>query len=727
MPSNQQSSRYNQLSRGDEWRRTEPVSVITYTFMIMSTIALLVMTAIILHKVAKDSNNYDDDDNNNSRDGLFIERPHSCPSSIRHDLKNSLNKVEKEIEETGGDDSNSISYSTYRSNIAGNAGKRVLLYNSDFSSGTVLIESPGHFILMEDIVFEPNPDNDYLPYAWQTDYTSNPGFSSGFFAAIAMYSNYSMVDLNGHSITQSLAHRLAQPFYAHIELSNAPFIPGEGPLPPTSDFKFASYSVVRGPGNLMRSSHQGIHGNSGNNILIRDLYVQNFQVAAIALNGFKRVVVDSVQSFGIDESIPVVGCWSSAIFVLRNAQEALDISAGSNPTEEAILQSAMNALQTLVNQSLSDILVTNNGKINEITHPEAYELFANPSGYSDGNAYGLSFIPNGFGVFGFLGDRNTEEAFESNEIYIKDTNIYSTETNFVEIIALRDVNEEAVVGPSNELIQINNIVNVENGTYDGNALSDAQFALAQLVHLLTFEQQQQFKPLNIPDNLVQWYNGTDPSVYNLTQYVVDSVYHWTRNSDSQDHTAKGVIGIRMDGVEKACLSQVKVETVTNLGERTLMENLPGEENWLYFGAEDGGHPKQSPQGGYMGADARGISLAATKSIYMNRVSVNKVQSIYGWAHGIDHFNQASDTHAQHVTINDIVSLPFYDKSETATITDFSMGTKMGRAIGFRIQDPDDYLNIFVNSPHFGNLITNVKTGLVSMFHTISTSIYKYYP
>ena len=99
-------------------------------------------------------------------------------------------------------------------------------------NGTVRITKPGIYVLNENIIFNPNENNDFFPRMDQLSQypMGNSGpFHLGFFAAITIESDNVILDLNGKTITQSSLHNIEQRFYAHIELASSPFIPNQGP------------------------------------------------------------------------------------------------------------------------------------------------------------------------------------------------------------------------------------------------------------------------------------------------------------------------------------------------------------------------------------------------------------------------------------------------------------------------------------------------------------------
>lgn len=101
------------------------------------------------------------------------------------------------------------------------------LSNADFTTGTYQITTPGRYVFSEDIVFDPNPDNDGFPVIGDPRFPMNKYFL-GFFAAITIETSDVWIDLNGYSIVQSEHHNAMQRFYNHIELADRVFIKFEG-------------------------------------------------------------------------------------------------------------------------------------------------------------------------------------------------------------------------------------------------------------------------------------------------------------------------------------------------------------------------------------------------------------------------------------------------------------------------------------------------------------------
>jgi len=181
-----------------------------------------------------------------------------------------------------------------------------------------------------------------------------------------------------------------------------------------------------------------------------------------------------------------------------------------------------------------------------------------------------------------------------------------------------------------------------------------------------------------------------------------------------------VFGVRIDGSSDVCFERVRVADVRNYGAPGLMRALPGEPNDVaasYVGAGDGGHPMQAPQYGYLGADARGISVAGSERVHFASVTIDGVHSHEGSATGIDFFNSASNVHVgHHCAINDVTTL--VDSSERVRTGRFANGPAVGAAIGVHCSGGA------ARSVYGGQAInvTNVVTGAFEQAHFASIGV-----
>ena len=81
-------------------------------------------------------------------------------------------------------------------------GKIITLKQSHFTNVTVRITKPGIYVLLENINFEPNPNNDFMPTGQQIASGQYPvgkdgAYHLGFFAAITIETTGVILELNG--------------------------------------------------------------------------------------------------------------------------------------------------------------------------------------------------------------------------------------------------------------------------------------------------------------------------------------------------------------------------------------------------------------------------------------------------------------------------------------------------------------------------------------------------
>ena len=478
--------------------------------------------------------------------------------------------------------------------------RRYRLCQRDFDRGTVRITKPGHYILSEDIVFNPNLENDGLPYAADTQYSGRP-FVLGFFAAITVECPDVCIDLNGHELRQGLAHSLLQSFYSHIELCNTPFIPKQGPAD-FSKFLRSAYRVVVKNGCLGLSSHHGIHGNGARKVLIENLRIRDFSVSPIALNGGGKVEIMGIDAGPNNQHIPVLGTYSAAVFAVRAAESFIDEYRDNLTSSELMSLIKTNAeLRENVKDVYREIMET--GSTTDL-------LYRNKDGLLDGNAYGILIHPLGQAVGEFVSDvKNTV-----NGLYIKDVKIHDIKNKVDEIIALtggKDVQRDAT-GAVFQFDVMSTGTGPHNRYYKGSTLSQVQLAMAAPIARMGIK----YRTLSIDSATIEWaLQGKSSGSYNMS---------WKCNGDAMFHENKGVVGLRLDGVHDGYVHNVLISDIENLG------HLGNTE---YCGAYRYSHDAQKVPG-YNGADAIGINVSDSSALMLKDIDIRNITSLNGRARGL---------------------------------------------------------------------------------------------
>lgn len=448
---------------------------------------------------------------------------------------------------------------------------QIFITNNSFKNGTLRITTPGRYTLLENIIFNPNEDNDFKPTKKQIENKIYPtriegAYNLGFFAAITIESNDVVLDLNGHYIRQSPLHNLQQRFYSHIELANAPFIPKQGPAQFSNEnnYRSTNYCLIEN-GILGLSSHHGIHGNGMKNVLIRNLNIIDFEVAAIALNGAKNSAIKNINVEGASKDIPVLSTYSQSRFIIP----FLDIVKKIDPKATLEIHSGTKTIDQIKNELNDALEKTKQEFINnkEITN----KLFLNKTKLYDGNIYGIVLNTNGVVINDFITKRS-EKSLGNENIYLENINIKNIISEPLEIIGvnpqkLKDPKLERLrlirameqsayggktqVGPVGDVFQIEN--NMENFIYKENVLANAQLIVSKY-------NKDKIGTSNISDEILEWVKKGD----DINNYLNDELY-FTSGGDSMAHVMKGNIGLFISAGKNIVTRNVNIDNIETKG------------------------------------------------------------------------------------------------------------------------------------------------------------------
>lgn len=172
-------------------------------------------------------------------------------------------------------------------------------------------------------------------------------------------------------------------------------------------------------GRLGLSAHHCIHGNNPEYVVIKNIKMINYEVAAIGINGFKHLSIHDVEILGQNTEIPVLAIHSSMKFAslflndictganAANATIHLDgsdlgcaeieprLRCAINTTWEALILTEIPPSWWTSDDTLCDTNYTNMFEDTNCNTCEIYKLVANEAGIVDGNCAGI--ILNGHG------------------------------------------------------------------------------------------------------------------------------------------------------------------------------------------------------------------------------------------------------------------------------------------------------------------------------------------
>ena len=543
-------------------------------------------------------------------------------------------------------------------NASSASGKIYYLYSSDFEFGTYRIKKPGRYILMEDILFNPNSgstgdandDNKaWRPHSNQQD--SYPGagqyrdpYFMGFFAAITVETSDVIIDLNDHTLAMDEIFYYQQRWFTLISLTSQYYLPGQGNGFLGANPQFASNVVIK-DGILGLTSHHCIHGNFNKNVLIEHIVCRDFDTHGIQLNGFDHVTIRNVEIGPSSTKQFFRGEYGFARALLPRLQKVSD----ENPDQkirfdqrenEVTMNDLINELQRQMNL-IFDFVVNGNEPIfspHSLKEQKDWDdikaLFYNPSGLPNGAAlYGIYLNTNNENSMGY--DLNTD-TFSQNA-RLQNARIHDLRHRMVEYIRVSTKSNNNPFGSvyvnplsapydaKQMFFSLDRKDLLYRPRYKGTIMTDILFALSEFTENWDILQSQ----LIFKDQTLPWAKGED--IYALNDNLVIGC-----NNDAMMQSGKGLMAIRMDGVQDASLSDIEIYNLfqeTPLGATECGEYDSFDTDAYPF---EGGHLSQKApmQIGFSGNSLQGIAMNAADNIKLDNIQIHTLQSHTGDAIGI---------------------------------------------------------------------------------------------
>jgi len=562
------------------------------------------------------------------------------------------------------------------------------LRQEDFDHGAIYLTRPGTYRLASDIRFFPTsmrPSETRRPCetgpqlspedlaAFVARYPSEltpmlrMGLALGFFAAIVVMADDVIVDLNKFEIAMAPEYAVLQRFFAIIELASSPFVPMQGP------FDASTSTIFRAPrrvkvhnGILGLSSHHGIHANLPCEVLIEDVTFRGYEVAPIAINGGKNVVIQRVVAEGHRIDVPVAATYSNVRYI-RQYVAALPASASlGSLTRDAVLSELDDAIDIGYWGVTTHAAWYREGQVGSVTLPtghvvtgrqivEAFRLFALPEGVIDGNAYGILSNSRGVAVGGFPDTLPTDCAMM---FYVRDTTLRRVWGFVHETPALRTASGKPSIDPIGAVVQTR-IVHRPSGTrlccdwvegvegtdptiltaYHGNSLANAQLLVIKYKSEASLTAARlDARRATADASCLAWVeaslSGAGPAPFDAKYFM---------NCDVMFHIQKGVIALKLDATLGVGVENVVVEDVRNLGD------IGGDLEGDYTNPSAANAASATlPLEGYQGADARGLSLTSSVNVAVRNARFDGIVSRSGDAIGCDVLKRSRNIRLEHI-------------------------------------------------------------------------------
>lgn len=485
--------------------------------------------------------------------------------------------------------------------------KVVPIYQKDFKDGTYIISHSGHYKLMEDITFNPNPENDYLPKPGQSKY-AGLGYTLGFFTIISITCENVLLDLNNKKVEASNQFTLKQRFFSCIELGDSPFPLGAGP----GNFgKLSSATnVIITNGILGRSSHHGIHGNNNTNIYLNNLHITDFEFVGIALNGATNIFLKDV-TIENNRLTPVLSTFSAARFATMFSNYMLNkYNNLLNKEQIQELEKRKTALISLMDKSFKEVITNGSTQV---------ELFSNKEQLPDGNVYGILIKNPGIGVNDFAAPSSychKPNIIKTENVCLENVNIKNLRCKVDEVIGIsNDEGKGAQVDVAGAVFRIEKVTD-NFGRYKADPLSDLQIYLGELAINLNIPIGKN----NLSSDLIQW--TKNKSHINI---LLNKGYKYKCGGDSMFHFNKGAIGMRFDGLKNLEINNSKIDNIRNSG-------LLGND--LLSGNKGTSHD-ESLRTGYCGSTVTGINLSFCEKVKTTNSDLLNLNSDNGDCIGIN--------------------------------------------------------------------------------------------
>merc|ERR1719295_2239510 len=185
-----------------------------------------------------------------------------------------------------------------------------------------------------------------------------------------------------------------------------------------------------------------------------------------------------------------------------------------------------------------------------------------------------------------------------------------------------------------------------NPVYKGSMVTDAMFALSEFTENWDYLGKQ----LIFEEDTLPWLKGEDTETMARKLQI-------GCNNDAQMQPGKGIMGVRLDGVSNAKLSNIEIYNMiqeTDLGSTLCGEYTGFEPNSAAF---VGGHITQSSpmQVGFSGNMVQGISLNAADGVLMDSIYIKGLNSHSGDAIALSVWPSVSAVLTGNVLIDEITA------------------------------------------------------------------------
>lgn len=397
-------------------------------------------------------------------------------------------------------------------------------FNENILIKPIFIEKKEQYFLTNDIIIDFNP-----PYPTEEKIKELPSLRYGFFGGILIIGEDIEFNLLGHEIKMSPKFSLQQRFFSILELTNSPFPLGSGlPLSMTKEKFKTGKGIYIHNGRLGLSSHSSIHGNENRNIILSKLKMYDFEVGGIMLNGGKQISICKCNIGPNFQNLWVNAKFSAATQLIHHFYNVIP---QNRKKSKDFLELEENIEKTFSAKKIEDVPL----------------LFRNEKKVIDGTVYGISLHKSGIAVGGH------------GEV------LPNEKEHFGFHFTIKNVSIENLVG---------NVEEKKSYLYHGKPLRDISGQIIDIKDDINYLVKTQLETKEWLENYVDFQSSFyipddfyKISIENNTEKIKDYIknnFQIKLGRDIMLHVNKGVIGLRLDGINATRMENISIENINNI-------------------------------------------------------------------------------------------------------------------------------------------------------------------
>jgi len=416
---------------------------------------------------------------------------------------------------------------------------------------------------------------------------------------------------------------------------------------------FANNVVIKN-GNIGLSSHHGIHGHYNKDVVIEDVHIYDFETHGVQMSYFENLKMKNVEIGPSSTVAYLKGEYAYARWTILQLSriyesgEYNDIFPVTFSGRDVALEfeDIIDNLRDLMDIAFKAVMGVEGYAEHDPQYQVAKDLFIN----EDGLPYGAVM----YGMFLNLWFANVFTIHPSKKYasgaVLENINIHGLHHKTMEYRRLDDMGSamfrnqfnapldaEALLGDQIEL-GYEDIVWADV-SYKGSVLSDAEILLAMVT-----DDWEELGLTYMQNNFTDWALGTFQWDDNDTSPLTPNTPYIGCNVDRMGHVPKGIIGIRMDGVEDVVFRDLKISDLHEQSQRG--SDLCGEywdEGFTRFIGKGNTLQNAPYLYGYTGNYAHGIFSDWSTYTFSGEVEVSSLVSDTGLVRGVGMYRQTELT------------------------------------------------------------------------------------